>query len=352
MYAGSTGPSGIHQLALEVLSNSFDLVLGRRAARIDVALGSDGSITVADDGPGMALDDPTGAVIERFVTEIRDQPTADGHWPHLHLAMGLGLGPVCAMTSTLEVETKRADGTFRQAFSRGEPCEPLTVAEPEPGGVTGTTVRIVPDPILFGGARADPRRVATDLEELAELHPGLVTSLAVDEEPVHVFGPVADLSDLFTRLYADRRSTTPPEPPMLLSATGDDFAVDLALDWSRHRYRVEVRSYGNYRRTTDDSREVAGLEEGLREVFGAGPMKELMAGLQAVLHLKLADPKFPGPTKQRLVSPEATWIVADLIAAQLPPLLAERPELEASLRARSHTRSHVPTWEDERRRSS
>lgn len=77
-----------------------------------------------------------------------------------------------------------------------------------------------------------------------------------------------------------------------------------------------------------------GIEEGLRLVFGQAPIRDLLKGMVCAMHVTMLDPTFGDPSKHRLDSPEAIWLVADTIAAALPAHLAKNPELDASLRSR------------------
>ncbi|MGN6694105.1 MAG: hypothetical protein ACTHN0_08000 [Aquihabitans sp.] len=346
MYFGGTGPNALRHMALEVVSNSFDLVLAGQASRIDVSIDENGAITVDDDGPGLGAGDPSLATLTSRFLARHDSPTADGHWPHVHLSVGTGLAPLCAVSERVTVEARRTDGTFRQTFVRGfETGEVRRTAAAEPGQ-TGTTVEIVPDPEIFGDQRIDLDSLAEHVELLALLEPGLVTSLTTPGRGREDFGPSADVTTLFARRFRSERSRLEPAEPMLLTARGEDFAIDVAMAWANHRYKTTVESYGNYRPIHEPGWERDGVEEGLREVFGPGPIRDqhrgLMAGLRMVLHVRLLDPKFPGPTLSRLASPEVTWVVADVIAAQLPTHLAEHPDLAASLRQRTNTRTHRP----------
>src|ERR1019366_7951025 len=57
MYIGSTGEMGPHHLGYEGVGNLLDEAVGGYAARIDVTIHVDTSITVVDDGRGIPVDD-------------------------------------------------------------------------------------------------------------------------------------------------------------------------------------------------------------------------------------------------------------------------------------------------------
>ncbi len=103
MYIGSTGPTGVLHMTLEVVENAIDLVLGRRASSIAVECHRDGSIEVRDDGPGLDLADP---IVRSFFEIGHDDATADGHTPHVHLwEGGLGLFVINALSERLRVDS-------------------------------------------------------------------------------------------------------------------------------------------------------------------------------------------------------------------------------------------------------
>ena len=69
-------------LFYEVLANALDQHLLGRCTTTHVELAADGTITVTDDGPGIAVANGTAA-LDRLLTTISVAPTVDGHRPHV-----------------------------------------------------------------------------------------------------------------------------------------------------------------------------------------------------------------------------------------------------------------------------
>ena len=172
------GTAGIVNLVLEVVANGVDLVLAGTATRLSVDVGDDGAITVRDDGPGLPVHATIDGrpLVEEVFTVLHSAPTADGHYPHVHLSLGFGLAPVTAACRSVEVEARCPDGVYRATFAPGVVTSALARVAPAPAA-TGTAIRLRPDAAVFGDGEVDRAMLRDRLRALAWIHPGLVTEL-------------------------------------------------------------------------------------------------------------------------------------------------------------------------------
>ena len=110
MYVGGRGGDAVAHLTLEIVSNAFDQYLAGRCTTIDVRVDPDDAVTVTDDGPGLRAAGQGGVpALTDLLTRFLDEPTADGHRPHVHLGHGgWGLSLVNNLSELVEVVTVRA----------------------------------------------------------------------------------------------------------------------------------------------------------------------------------------------------------------------------------------------------
>lgn len=152
MWVGGTGAPGRLHLLWALVSNSIDQVVLGRASELSVVLHSDGSATVADNGPGLEVEGRVGEPegLEQLFTSVRNPSSSPAREfaSTFGTTWTVGLGVVSALCRRVEVEVRRGGAGFRQAFSRG-----VAVTGLESMGAasqSGTTVRIEPDPEIFG----------------------------------------------------------------------------------------------------------------------------------------------------------------------------------------------------------
>ncbi|MFN3880150.1 MAG: DNA topoisomerase IV subunit B [Nitrincola lacisaponensis] len=317
MYTETDRPN---HLAQEVIDNSVDEALAGHARQIDVVLHDDGSLSVADDGRGMPVDiHPEEGVsgVELILTRLHaggkfnnDNYTFSGG---LH---GVGVSVVNALSKLLHVEIRRDGQVYRIGFADGEKVSDLEVIGSCGKRNTGTTVRFTPDPKYFDTPKFSLTRLKHNLRAKAVLCPGLKVSFTdmtggKKEQEVWYYeeGLEAYLKGT-TQVWE-----TLPDAPFTGSLTGQEDAVDWAVQWLADGGEITAESYVNLIPTAQGGTHVNGLRTGLLEA-----MREfceirnlLPRGVKLapddiwdkccyILSAKMRDAQFSGQTKERLSS--------------------------------------------------
>lgn len=339
MYIGDVHDgSGLVHMVWELVSNSLDQHLAGRCSRIDVSLEEDGSVVVDDDGPGMPLIELNGRPFaEVAMTELHMTPTFDGHAPHEHVGSGLhglGLCPLNALSSRVVLDVFRDGGHYTQRFGKG-----YVVTRMEKVGVsarTGTRVSLLPDSTIFSDPWFNANTIATRLRELSCLLPGL--TLSFQDRRKQVF---REPRGLLALLASARRGVEPMGGTLSVDERVGAIRVEVAAEWLPFRSGV-VESYANVERTTGGGKHVEGLLDGLDSVMVTQVpdwkkhpkrrrLERVRQGLHAIVCVRLLDPSYGAPTKDRLDTPEAKTAVAAAVRAPFLGFLQSNPELLAHL---------------------
>src|SRR5205809_3364953 len=152
MYIGSTGPRGLHHLVYEVVDNSVDEAIAGHCDQVSVTLHPDNSVTVADDGRGIPVEEhqkekrPAAEVV--MTTLHAGGKFGDGGGYKVSGGLhGVGVSVVNALSERLHLEVRRDGHVWTQDYERGEPQGDL---ERGPANKkTGTTITFLPDDDVF-----------------------------------------------------------------------------------------------------------------------------------------------------------------------------------------------------------
>lgn len=328
MYVGDTDdPSGMHHMLWEIVGNALDECL-RRGGPGRVHIEFDGErVSVDDDGRGIAVGVlPDGrSSLELLMTTWRPLVTAP---PHVHLRPGLhgvGVVPVCALSSELEVESRRDGRVYGQRFSRGAAVGPME--DLGPATKTGTRVSFTPDFTVFTRHPWNIPLVAGRCRELAALYPGL--TVAVEDE---IYCSRDGAVDYVRYLAGDG----PLIDPFHARVHRDGIDVEIAVAWIE-RDGAAVHSFVNLCATRDGTH-IEGMFAGLRTVLAprikalrrVGPIKlreRLSRGMIAIVHASLVHPRFGNPTKDWLKNEEVGDAVRSVVEAELPAHFERNPAL-------------------------
>jgi len=354
MYVGDTEDgSGILHLVFEVLANALDLHLSGKCDCIEIVVDPQGMISVADNGPGLRLELSEGvSFAERALTQLHNTPTLDGHAPHEHLNLagglhGVGLCVVCALSSSLQLDVYRDHRHYRQSFARGQVTS--TLLDLGVATDTGTRISFLPDPEIFAtsafSSGLDGSGISKRLQELAYLLPGLQFKFL--DQRQHVYLANQGLRAMLEQMrVAHWAHLSPWQYPLLaVKRTLDLIEVEIVAGWSGSGYG-EIRSYANIHATTGGGTHVNGFLQGLISGLrkSAPALRGLRAtprnfgilktGLYAIVCVRLRDPRFGAPTKNRLNSQDAKRAVRKCAAQAFAKYLEAAPELLAQLSAR------------------
>jgi DNA gyrase subunit B len=376
MYIGTTDSRGLMHCLWEVIDNSVDEALAGHGNVIEVTLHADTSVEVKDSARGIPVDiEPKTGLsgVEVVFTKLHaGGKFGSGSYAASGGLHGVGASVVNALSERLDVEVDRDGKTWAMSFRRGEPgifddsagvspdnpftpfdeASSLSVKGKVAKGVTGTRVRYWADKQIFTpGATFQTEDLEARARQTAFLVPGLEMILrderseGINEsrfrysggisEYVNFLAPDAPVTETW-RLTGEGtfNETVPvlgPDGNMSLTEVERSCGVDIALRWGTG-YDTAVQSFVNIISTPKGGTHLQGFEQALLKAIRAqvdansrklkaGNDKvekdDVLAGLTAVVTVRLPEPQFEGQTKEVLGTPAVKAIVSQVVNKQL-----------------------------------
>jgi DNA gyrase subunit B len=364
MYIGSTDSRGLMHCLWEIIDNSVDEALAGHGADIEVVLHPDQSVEVRDTARGIPVDiEPKTGLsgVEVVFTKLHaGGKFGSGSYAASGGLHGVGASVVNALSERLDVEVDRDGKTWAMSFHRGEPgiFADADPAHPTPDApftafvsknVTGTRIRYWADPQIFTkGAAFQFDELTERARQTAFLVPGLGIRIEEQrgEEPVsetyRFAGGIAEFVDFLapdepltstwriqgTGGYTETVPVLQENGHMVATELQRECEVDIALRWGTG-YDTVFRSYVNIIATPKGGTHQAGFEQGLMKFLRSEVDKnarrlkvgtdklekeDILAGLTAVLTVRLPEPQFEGQTKEILGTPAIRNIVVATVA--------------------------------------
>ena len=411
MYIGSTDSRGLMHCLWEIIDNSVDEALAGFGNRIDIKLHADGSVEVIDKARGIPVDiEPkTGLTgVEVVFTKLHaGGKFGSGSYAASGGLHGVGASVVNALSQRLDVEVDRGGKTYSMSFRRGEPgifddkkgIKPDNPFKPfedrsklrEIGKVgpkiSGTRVRYWADPQIFvKDAVFAMDELSARARQTAFLVPGL--SIGIDDsrsgkpekQEFKFSGGIIEFAEFLasdpalTSTWRLSGSGAFTETVPVLDSNGNMVSkeverncdVDIAIRWGTG-YETEIKSFVNIIATPKGGTHIQGFEQSLLKTLrghidsNARKLKvgndkvekeDILAGMTAVVTVRLAEPQFEGQTKEILGTPAVKNIVSNVVAKSLnarltsgkrddkaqTALLLEKvvAEMKSRISARSH----------------
>ena len=379
MYIGSTDHRGLMHCLWEIIDNSVDEALEGFCDTIDVTLHPDHSASVRDNGRGVPVDDVPGvglSGVEVVYTKLHaGGKFGGGSYVASGGLHGVGASVVNALSARMDVEVDRSGRTYQMCFRRGEPGEfddsrvrtpnspfsPFTTSSRlhtvgrVPAGVTGTRVRFWADFQIFPSTEGFSwDDLLARARQTAFLVPGLTITCRDEraetpvEESFRFDGGVVDFVEwragdgAVTDTWHVTGDGTYTETVQQLDPGNGHLRpvdvertcqVDCALRWGVG-YDTQELSFVNIIATPNGGTHVAGFEQALVKVLraqvernsrrlkvgsrdGRLEKEDILAGLTAVVTVRLPEPQFEGQTKEILGTPQVRQVVNQVVGSWL-----------------------------------
>ena len=345
MYIGDTDDgTGLHHMVFEVLDNSIDEGLAGFCNQIDVVIGKDGSVSVADNGRGIPVDkhEEGASAAEVIMTVLHAGGKFDENSYKVSGGLhGVGVSVVNALSSKLVLEIERQGSKYRQEYADGFPQTKLEIVEKS--DKTGTKVTFTPSNKIFSYTKFDVDILIKRIRELSFLNQGIGISV-LDERTgkSHDFKSDGGLNEFVKHLTGKKETVG---TPFYAQANMKGIGVEVAVQWT-NTYRENVQCFTNNIPQADGGTHLAGFRGGLTRVIKNFIKKEdlmrkkeveitgedVREGMVAIISLKMPDPKFSSQTKDKLVSSEARPAVEGLLNDYFMDfLLANKPQAKEIL---------------------
>ena len=376
MYIGSTDSRGLMHCLWEIIDNSVDEALAGHGNRIEIELHQDGSVAVADKARGIPVDiEPKTGLsgVEVVFTKLHaGGKFGSGSYAASGGLHGVGASVVNALSERLDVEVDRNGKTYAMSFRRGEPgvfddkkgIAPNNPFKPfedasvlrEIGKVaknaSGTRVRYFADPQIFiKDAVFSLDELVARARQTAFLVPGLALSITDlrDKQPVKqefkFDGGIVEFANFLakdsalTSTWRLAGSANFLETVPVLDESGNmvskeverNCEVEIAVRWGTG-YDTEIKSFVNIIATPKGGTHISGFEQALLKTIRAQvdaqarklklgndkiEKEDILAGLTAIVTVRLAEPQFEGQTKEILGTPAVRNIVANVVTKAL-----------------------------------
>lgn len=339
MYVGDVDSAqGYHHLLWELLDNAVDEASEGHATHVSVTLCQDGSAIVEDNGRGIPVDQhPSNnkSAAEIVLTTLhaggkfsqKNYKAAGG----LH---GVGAAVVNALSAYLDVEIYRNGYTWHLKFIKGRTNAPIHQGETT--DKHGTRLHFIPNHDIMHYPEFDTDTVRQRMHLLSYLCPGIHFSLTDKEGQITTFFSESGTTDFIRHITQDKETII--DTPLHFTGQYQNLQWDIAWTWTRVRGQ-DIRGFTNTIPQPAGGHHVNGMLEGIWKGFRQWVQvayegkkipnfypEDIRDGLNAIVSIRIPEPKFSSQTKERLVSAQIHGPIEHSLAEEFAQWLEIHPE--------------------------
>ncbi len=358
MYIGSTSENGLHHLVYEIVDNSIDEALAGFCTHIEVEIGTDGTITVSDNGRGI----PTGIhpkegipAVELVFTKLHAGGKFGGGGYKVSGGLhGVGASVVNALSEYLEVWIYDGENEHYQKYERGHKLADLKIIGKAENGRKGTTVKFKPDGEIFDTVEFSYDVLLKRLREQAFLNKGIRITLTDkrEEERTKSLLYEGGIKEFVT--YINKSRDVLHDEVIYLEAERETMAMEIAMQYNSD-YSENIVSFANNIHTTEGGYHEAGFKNALTRIINDYARKynllkeadknlsgeDAREGLTAVISIKIEEAQFEGQTKTKLGNIEVRSMVENAMQEKLTSFLEENPTVARAIIDKALTASRA-----------
>jgi len=335
MYIGSTGPEGVKQITLEIISNAVDEYLNGYCTSCSVIVGEDDDLDIIDNGRGIPFgkaQDGSETLVNVF-TKLHTGAKFDSEGKTGYNTSGgmngVGAKATNALSYYFNVSSVRDGKNCIACFQRGRLSGEVITRDWQTTNdyQHGTRIQFMPDEEIFKeGITLDYNDLRKTLQELAYLSPGLVFHFKYKDKESEDITSQNGILDYIKDLNQKKNVLT---SVFYAEKVEDRIGVKIAMDYNdsySDTYKLYTNSIPNTGGThltgfrtalTQTINEYAREKKLLKDKDTNLTGEELKEGLTLVLSFIMPDPVFSGQTKEVLSSSEARTMVQRLTSQEL-----------------------------------
>ncbi|MEA3427663.1 MAG: DNA topoisomerase (ATP-hydrolyzing) subunit B [Thermodesulfobacteriota bacterium] len=340
MYIGNVDVEGLHHLVYEVVDNSIDEAMAGYCDLIKVAIHTDNSISVEDNGRGI----PVGIhktekvpAVEVVLTKLHAGGKFDNDSYKVSGGLhGVGVSVVNALSADFEIEIYSDKKIYHQTYKKGIKNSELEVKGKTQK--TGTKIRFSPDLDIFNVNEFSYETLNKRLRELAYLNKGL--KIVIEDERSDKKDEFYYKGGLVSFVeYLNKRHTA-LHKPIYIEGVKNNVQIEIVLQYN-DTFKEKIFSFANNINTAEGGFHLIGfkaaltrtanqyasnenLPKNLRAKISGDDVRE---GLMAIISVRLRSPQFEGQTKTKLGNSEVKGLVEALVNERLSIFLEENPSV-------------------------